>query len=322
MIMAQTAFKLMRAREPALAIDVLAPAWSHPLLARMPEIDQAIELDAGHGDLRLLERWRLGRRLRARDYCRAVVLPRSWKSALIPFAAGIAERSGQRGEFRYGLINDIRSFTRDEHRRTAQRFASLVLPRDVDPPHPLPWPALRVDEANRERVTQALQLRPGERPIAGLAPGAEFGSSKRWPYERYREVAARLIERGFAIWVFGSEKDRAAGESVRPASVGSAFQNLCGRTRLEDVVDLVSLTRGMIANDSGLMHLAAATGRRVVGIFGSTSPEHTPARGPSVRLLHAGVDCSPCFRRECPLAHHDCMQQIGVDAVIAALLAD
>ncbi len=320
MVMAQSMLQLLRRRAPEQPIDMLAPAWSHGLIARMPEVREALRLDAGHGELALLARLRLGHALRARRYARAIVLPRAWKAALVPFAAGIPLRTGQAGEFRYGLVNDVRRFSRDAHRRTATRFASLATPRGETAPTgaDIPFPQLRVDVANRERLLRELALAT-DRPVIGIAPGAEYGASKRWPAEHYRELAGRLVAEGHAVWAFGSAKDAAAATAAAPPQAGPHYVNLCGRTELADVVDLVSLTAGVVANDSGLMHLAAATGRRTVGLFGSTSPEHTPPRAAQARVLTLRLACSPCFARECPLGHHACLRELAAGTVHAAL---
>ncbi|MGB5563065.1 MAG: lipopolysaccharide heptosyltransferase II, partial [Sedimenticolaceae bacterium] len=103
MVMAQSLFKALRAKAPDRPIDVLAPGWSLPLMARMPEVRQGVEMPLGHGRLGLAQRWRLGRSLRGR-YRQAILLPNTWKSAIVPFAARIPRRTGWRGEMRYGLL--------------------------------------------------------------------------------------------------------------------------------------------------------------------------------------------------------------------------
>ena len=133
MVMAQSLFKALRTNAPDAPIDVLAPGWSLPLLARMPEVRQGVQMALGHGRLALTERWRLGRSLRGR-YSRAILLPNSWKSAIVPYAAGIPRRTGWLGEMRYGLLNDIRRLDRQRFPMTVQRFVALAGAADA----PLP----------------------------------------------------------------------------------------------------------------------------------------------------------------------------------------
>lgn len=319
MVMASVLFQLLRARQPQARIDVLAPGWSLPLLARMPEVNQGIEMPVGHGQLGLRTRWRLARSLRGR-YDQAIVLPGSLKSALVPWLAGIARRTGYRGEQRYGLLNDMRQLRPAELPLMVQRYAALALdvraPAATDLPADLPRPRLRVDRARQAALRADLGL-DARRPAVALLPGAEFGPSKQWPLAHYAAAARSLLAQGHAIWVLGSPKDAEAGRLIAEQAPGAI--DLCGRTRLEDAVDLLAAASGCISNDSGLMHVAAALDLPLVALFGSTSPEHTPPLSPAAQVLRLGLDCSPCFQRTCPLGHHRCLRDISPAHVLAAL---
>ncbi|ROR29605.1 heptosyltransferase-2 [Inmirania thermothiophila] len=313
MVMAQAVLRLLAARRPGVAIDVIAPPWSLPLVRRMPEVREAIALEVGHGEFGLGARWRLARRLRRRGYGQALLLPRSFKAALVPWLAGIPRRTGHLGEARRGLVNDVRP---DPGRRRApwvRRMAVLALEPGEAVPEVLPQPRLAVDEANRARLMTALGL-AGEGPVLGLCPGAEYGPSKRWPARRYGALAARMAARGWRVWVFGSARERPLGEEVVAAS-GGAARNLCGRTRLEDVVDLMSACERVVTNDSGLMHVAAATGTALTVIYGASSPDYTPPLTPRARIVRRALACAPCFRRVCPLGHTACLEGIEVEEV-------
>ncbi|MEJ2508267.1 MAG: lipopolysaccharide heptosyltransferase II [Gammaproteobacteria bacterium] len=314
MVMAQSLFITLRAEHPGASIDVLAPAWSKPILARMPEVDEAVTLPAGHGELGLGARWRLGRSLRTRDYARAIVIPRSLKAALVPWFARIPRRTGYRGEFRYGVLNDIRPLDKTVLTQTVQRYVALGRPRDAVLPPPVPRPHLRIDEVNRTRQLHALGLEL-DRPVVALMPGAEYGPAKRWPPASFSRVAQGLAESGYRIWLLGSEKDRAIAETIR-APVGDAAVNLCGRTRLEDAIDLLSLARAALTNDSGLMHVAAAVGIPLVAIYGSSTPAYTPPLSERARAVYLGLECSPCFERTCPLGHLNCLRQITPERIL------
>lgn len=316
MVMAQSLFMTLKQREPAAQIDVLAPKWSLPLLARMPQVHEGIALPLGHGELGLGTRRTVGHRLRARHYHRAIIIPRSLKSALVPFFAGIRIRTGYRGEMRYALLNDIRPLDKSVLTQTVQRFVALGQPVDAPLPPPIPQPKLGVDEDNQQRLLQELGLER-TRPAIGFMPGAEYGPAKQWPLAHYAELARQLVERGFQIWLLGSAKDREAAATI--AEGLEPVHNLCGRTELVDAVDLIALSRAVVSNDSGLMHVAAAVGTPLVALYGSSTPAYTPPLTDRAEVLYLNLDCSPCFRRECPLGHKNCLEQIGADEVLTVL---
>ncbi len=312
MVMAQSLFMTIKQCEPQARVDVLAPGWSLPLLARMPEIDEAINVPVGHGELGLAKRWQLGRSLRGRCYDYAIVIPRSMKAALIPFFAGAKVRTGYRGEMRYGLLNDIRPLDKTVLTQTVQRYVALGLPADSELPPPIPAPRLLVDVENQQRLLDELGLH-GEGQVIGLMPGAEYGPAKRWPY--YAELVTQLVRDGFRVWIFGSDKERAEAEPI--AAMGAV--NLCGRTSLVEAVDLIAACDAVVSNDSGLMHVAAAVGKSLLAIYGSSTPDYTPPLSEQAEVLYRRLDCSPCFKRDCPYGHTDCLKGIGVDAVYTAL---
>ncbi|WP_416885481.1 lipopolysaccharide heptosyltransferase II [Marinospirillum sp.] len=309
MVMAQTLFKLLQQRYPHSQIDVLAPAWSHPILARMPEVTQAITLPLGHGQLGLKSRWQLGRQLKQEGYTQAIVLPRSWKSALVPFAAGIPRRIGFHGEQRYILLNHRRRLDKKQLDQTVKRFAALGLDsNEAITTMPLPAPALRIDSAQQQRLQQEFGL-DQQLPAIAMMPGAEYGPAKQWPLSSFQKLAEELVAAGYQVWILGGPKDRAAGEVIAQSQHPSIV-NLCGRTQLADVVDLLALAEQAVTNDSGLMHVAAAVGTRVHAIYGSSSAAFTPPLTENKVIHSLNLDCSPCFKRECPLGHTRCLKDL------------
>jgi len=316
MVMAQSLFISIRQCVPDAVIDVLAPAWSVPLLARMPEVHEAITVPVGHGEFGLAARWSIGRVLRARRYDHAIVLPRSLKSALVPFFSGARVRTGYRGEMRYGLLNDIRPLDKSLLTQTVQRFVALGRPADAPMPPTIPEPKLSVDPGNQQRLLRALGLDP-ERSAIGFMPGAEYGPAKQWPLDHYAELAGALVAEGFQVWLLGSSKDREAAEQIAGGS--ERIYNLCGRTELVDAVDLIALCDAVVSNDSGLMHVAAAVGTPLVALYGSSTPDYTPPLTDRAEVLYLGLDCSPCFKRNCPLGHINCLENIGAEQVMTAL---
>ncbi|VAX10253.1 ADP-heptose--lipooligosaccharide heptosyltransferase II [hydrothermal vent metagenome] len=312
MVMAQSLFISLKQRNPEVEIDVVAPAWSLPLLARMPEVNCAISLEVGHGKFGLFARFKLGRSLRSRRYDRAIVLPRSFKSALVPFFAGAKTRTGFRGEMRYGLLNDIRPLDKTALSQTVQRYVVLGEPDKAGLAPAIPLPALRIDPVNQGRLRQKLSLTT-EQMVVGFMPGAEYGPAKCWPIENFAKLAGSLNDKGINVWIFGSGKEKALADKI--TSLAPQARNLCGQTRLEDVVDLMALTQSVVSNDSGLMHVACASGTRVIGIYGSSNPDYTPPLSENAKVVYLGLDCSPCFKRVCPLGHTNCLIQICFESV-------
>ena len=318
MVMAQVLFKLLREQHPDVAIDVLAPAWSRPILVRMPEVRSAIDLPFGHGDFAFGARRALGQQLAATHYDQTIVLPNSWKSGLVGYFANIPQRTGWRGEMRYGLLNDIRTLDKARYPLMIERFAALAFAQGAALPEKLPWPQFSVREQDISSALNAMQIAPPTAPVLALCPGAEFGPSKRWPDRHYATVAQHHLDQGWQVWLFGSAKDRDVTTLINEAC-GNRCLDLAGRTSLAQAIDLMSLASQVVSNDSGLMHVAAALQRPLVVPYGSSSPQFTPPLTTQVRVLQLALECSPCFQRECPLGHMNCLNQLEPSQVLTAI---
>lgn len=314
MVLAQPMFKLLHARHGEPAIDVLAPRWTLPLVERMPEVRRAIEMPVGHGELRLAARWKLAARLRSEHYDQAIVLPNTFKSALVPLFAGIRVRTGYIGEARFALLTDARRLPAERLPQLAQRYGELALTRGDRLRPPLPALDLRIDDTARRELLSRLELEK-QRPAAALCPGAEYGPAKRWPPRYFAELAQGIAARGCAVWLIGSRNDAQLGSEIARAA-GGACRNLCGETTLGEAIDLLSATALVVTNDSGLMHIAAALGKPQIALYGSSSPEFTPPLSPNAQILRLDLPCSPCFERTCPLGHFNCMNQLVPDRVL------
>lgn len=309
MVLAQSLFKTLKTNQPDCTIDVAAPAWTLPLLNRMPEVAEKIALPFKHGELAFWKRIAFGRTLKNKGYSQAIILTNSFKSALLPWAAGIPKRTSFLGEMRYGLINDIRALDKTKLKMTVQRFVTLGLaPNDHLPPI-LPRPALTANITHAQALCQNLQIPPLHTPVLGLCPGAEYGEAKRWPTEHYAEVANAAIAKGWQVWLFGSDKDIPVTTQINQLTQNKCL-NLGGKTKLGDAIDLMALCHTVVSNDSGLMHVAAALDKQLVAIFGSSDPYHTPPMHPDAVIEYLKLDCSPCFERQCPLGHLNCLTQI------------
>ncbi len=309
MVLAQSLFKTLKSNKPSCAIDVAAPAWTLPLLERMPEVNEAIALPFKHGELAFFERIKIGKSLKNKGYTQAIILTNSFKSALLPWAADIKRRTGFLGEMRYGLINDIRPLDKTKLKMTVERFVTLGLNRNETLPHTLPNPQLISAPEGAWILASSLGAKSPKNKILGLCPGAEYGEAKRWPAEYYAEVANAALSKGWQVWLFGSDKDMPVTTSINQLTQNKCL-NLGGKTKLGDAIDLMSLCDTIISNDSGLMHVAAALDKKLIAIFGSSDPYHTPPMHPNAVIEYLGLECSPCFKRECPLSHLNCLKQI------------
>jgi heptosyltransferase-2 len=325
-LMAQPLFSLLRKLHPRIVIDAVAPAWVAPVLERMPEIHDVYATDLAHGKLQMLRRWQLASDLRDVGYDAAYVLPNSFKSALIPFMAGINLRIGYTGESRYGLLN-VRHANppKDQRPPMVNQYAALAyapgaklpwLQENATVPMPVPHLDLDLNEAARVSTRFNLDTRA---PLVVFCPGAEFGPAKRWPPEHFASLA-QFIAQSFPyarIVALGSPKDAPLAQAI--ADRAPNVRNLCGQTSLGEACALISRASAVVTNDSGLMHVAAALRRPLVAVFGSTDPRHTPPLSDLAKVQWLHLECSPCFARECPLGHLNCLRELGADQVFGDL---
>ena len=320
MVIAHALVRTLVSAEPAAEVHVVAPPATAPLAQRMAGVTDTITLQVNHGQFGWGVRRGVGRALRRENFDRAIVLPNSFKSALVPFFAGIPRRTGWRGEWRYGVLNDVRTLDAAKLPRLIDRFvalgdASSVNRRDVEP-------KLASDPSRAAALVVDLGLKL-DRPVLALCPGAEYGPAKRWPASHYAAVAEEHVRRGGAVWLFGARGDAAACAAIRasvPPLAQSHVFDLSGRTQLLDAVDLLSLAQQVVTNDSGLMHVACALGVPVVAVYGSSSPAFTPPLSARARVVRDALPCSPCFERTCPLGHTDCLNRLMPERVVAELL--
>ena len=315
MVLAQSLFKSLKQSKPDCQIDVAAPAWTLPLLERMPEVSLGIALPFKHGQFSFWERVKFGRSLRKNEYHQAIILTNSFKSAILPFFADIPKRTSFLGEMRYGLINDIRILDKNKLPRTVDRFVSLGLDVNSPPAEKIINPSLTANHKNAINALNQLGLSQPKNKILGLCPGAEYGEAKRWPSEYYAEAANAALDKGWDVWLFGSEKDIPVTQAINKITEDRCV-DFGGKTKLGDAIDLMSLCDTVISNDSGLMHVAAALGKKLIAIYGSSDPHHTPPMSPKAVIEYLGLDCSPCFERVCPLGHLDCLKRIKPSKVI------
>jgi heptosyltransferase-2 len=306
----------LKVAEPARRITVMTPAHLEDVVRRLPGVDATLVNPFAHGALQLGGRLRFGWSLRGR-FDTAIVLPHSWKSALVPLFAGIARRTGFVGEARWGVLSDARRLDEAALPRMVDRFSLLAEPRGATAPAETPAPTLAADPAQAAATLARLRLTADPSAVA-LCVGAEYGPAKRWPAVHFAALARALIAAGRAVWVIGGPGDAAAGAEVAGAAPGAV--DLTGMTTLGEAVDLIAAAAAVVTNDSGLMHVAAALGRPIVALYGSSSPAFTPPLSDRAAILKLDLDCSPCFERVCPLGHFRCMNELAPERVLAATL--
>ncbi len=312
-----TVVKLLKQRFPTRQIDVLATSMVAPLLDYMPGVRKGIVADLPRTRLALGQQRALAKRLRAEGYGQALVMPRTWKSALAPSLAGIPQRIGFIGEARFGLINDLRSGER-RLPRMVDRCATLALPKGERAPAEWPLPELKVPASEVAMWRQRLGLAPDGRPVVALAPGA-VGPSKRWPVAHYAELARRLAAEGQWIWVIGGPGEKELAAQIAPAD-RTDMRDLTG-TDLRNAILALAAANAAVSNDSGLLHVAAALGTPAIGIFGPTSPWHWAPLNPIAAVIETAshLPCRPCHKPVCRLGHHLCMRDISVDRVATTI---
>ncbi len=296
-------------------VAVAALPWVAPVYRAMAQVAEVIELPFAHGRLDWARRWRVAAALRGR-FDVAYVLPNSFKSALVPWLAGIPKRIGYRGEGRFVLLD--RRLPNPVGRPPMVAFYSAL----AGPPVPDgALPCLHIAAVDRDAAMHAADLQPGR--YWAFAPGAEYGPAKRWPAAHFAELARSLHRSsGLPVVLIGSAAEAALCDEVAAAAPG-ACRVLAGAISLFEAMALIAAARGVVSNDSGLMHVAAAFGVPQAAVFGSTSPEHTPPLNKRARVLwlkeELQLDCAPCFDRSCRFGPTRCLVEESASRVEDAL---
>ncbi len=284
-------------------VDVLCVDWLKPIYDRMEEVNKVITLPLMHGKFQLSLYWQLGRKLKG-QYQQAIVIPRKLKSALIPWFAQIPKRIGYLGESRYVLIND-KVVAKEHHNLWVEKICGLV-GEDT-----YPEPKLKINTNNAKLWKK--KLNQSNKKLVALMPGASYGISKQWPVENFNQLVKKSKNTVFVV--LGGKNEQKLGEKIKQG-VDEKVVNLCNQTSLEDAVDLLSICDECITNDSGLMHIAAATGCFVKALYGSSSPDYTPPLTDKQLIFSDNLDCKPCFERTCQFGHYDCWKKIKPERVM------
>lgn len=306
-----TVVRVLKQRWPNRPVDLLVTSLCAPLVDYMPGVRSGIVWDLPRSRLAVAKQWSLARQLRGRAYATALVLPRTWKSAIAPALAGIPERIGFVGEARFGLLNRWR-WGEKALPRFIDKNAALALPDRA--PLPPEWPVPQLDVPAQEAIRWRQLNGLGTAHAVALAPGS-VGASKRWTY--YSETARLLAERGIDVWVVGGPAEKALAAEIVTAG-GPRVRDLTGNDLRNGILAMAAADVA-ISNDSGLMHIGAAIGTPTMGIFGPTSPFHwAPLNGLAATVqTKTMVPCQPCHRPVCTMNDHRCMRDIAAAEVFA-----
>ena len=320
-VMAQSLYIELKKEDPSCTIDVLSPPWTASIMDRMPQVARNISSPFLHGDIKLISRNRFAKSLMKFNYDRSIILTNSFKSALVPYFAKIPIRTGWLGEFRYGLLNDIRKLDPTKKHLMVEKFVSLSMQDNNSSLENLDFPSLTIDLLNQKNVLTKLSIDSSLRSLA-ICPGAEFGPAKKWPPEYYAEVARTYIDRGCNILCLGSPNDQETGEKIESfhdLNRENKFYNLIGKTSLNDAIDILGFCDRVVTNDSGLMHIAAAVGTPLVALYGPSSPAYTPPLTYNKKILRKMEGYEKKREGDLDRGYHQSLLAIRPTEVINAL---
>jgi heptosyltransferase-2 len=319
--MTEPLLRRLHARGERLTVGALP--WVAPVYRAMPSVAEVVEFPFAHGGLQFAARRKIAADFskRAHPFDAAYVLPNSLKSALLPLFAGIPKRIGYMGEARIGFLTHRLKNPTNKPPMVAF-YSALSGEEHPKTGYQADIPMLTLDDVQVQSTLAEQGLQRGQYLV--FSPGAEFGSAKRWPVSHFVDLALKL---DVPIVLLGSGKEFDLCESIaQPVNAKEPDKclNLAGKTSLTAAFSIISATKCVVSNDSGLMHVAAALGVPQVAIFGSSSPLHTPPLSPAAKVLWLkndtnylpALDCAPCFARECQFGHTRCLQDISADHVL------
>ncbi|QWD81358.1 lipopolysaccharide heptosyltransferase II [Polynucleobacter sp. MWH-S4W17] len=326
-VMTQPLLASLKEQYPEANIDVLASTWVAPIYRACSEVHEVIEAKFEHKQLQWNLRKQLAKELATRKYQACFVLPNSLKSALIPWLANIPFRVGYRGELRFGLINlsldNPSKVNRPPMVEHYLALSQLLNEGQIASTVSNFVPKLNVSATADQSVqTKLLNAKVDPTNLYVMCPGAEYGPTKRWPTSHFAQLAQKLIASNprSQIILLGSKGDHALAQEIQyETKQDSHIHNWCGDTSLDEAIALIGMSKAIISNDSGLMHIAAALRTPQVAIFGSSDPAHTPPLSDKAKVIWLNLPCSPCHKRECPLGHLKCLNDILPEQVFATL---
>jgi heptosyltransferase II len=321
-VMSLPAVEAIRVSFPEYSISMLTYEKLEGLYEMLPAVDNIITIpDRKGGKKALYREFQLAKELRKEMFEMSFILPNSFHSAIIPYFARIPVRIGYGKSARAALLTHAYPVSGDYKKEIHQsRYYLEMVKNFVKRNLATKMPALSVPDALRaEMVETLIKMGVKSKNIIGISTGAEYGSAKRWPSANwYSLVSLILQETNCAVVVTGTGADTENALFLKDGY--DRIIDMTGKTSLRQLLALLSLCRVFVSNDSGAMHAASALGVPVIGIFGSTSPKATSPSSGKYKVLYKGLACSPCFKRECPLGHYDCLTGITPEEVFDAVM--
>jgi len=318
-VLTTPAVRAIRENFPEARIALLAKPWVAPVFHNNPHLDKILVYESEGRHRGWLGKARLVRELRRQRFQLAVLFQNAFEAAFLVYMAGVPIRIGYDSDCRGALLT--RRIPVDQDRvgsHHIEYYLGILQGASLRPgDRKLTLELSDIERARAEEILKENQISPS-RPLVVINPGATFGSSKRWPLERYAALGDRIRAAwGAQIVILGGPGERTVGRQIS-ALMNRGCINLCGRTSLREAAALIEKCELFVTNDSGLMHVAAAFDIPLIAIFGSTDPAATGPTNPRSRIVQVPASCSPCLKRECP-EDHRCMNEISVDQVYEAV---
>ncbi len=303
LIISISLIKALKEKNTNANIDILVNSNLYSLAKMIPGIRNVLSSKTKHGSLSLFYRLCMGYSLRSSGYSECYVLPNSFKSAIIPFLAGIKKRISYLGELRYGLINQIK-VPIDRTSGMVNKYLNLADTNYTEKLKP------EIKLVNIKNITKKFNL---PKKYYVICPDADYGPSKRWPIKKWSDLASSLSKE-YTVVAIGLDEN--IGKKFEEIS-SKRIINLIGKTSLDEVLEILSMSQLVVTNDSGLMHIAASLDKKIVALYGSSSPLYTPPliNNSKKAIIYKNLSCSPCFKKICPLGHLKCLTSISINEV-------
>lgn len=318
-VMTMPALRALRKGLPDTKISLLVRPWVAPLFGNNPDINEIILYEKKYNSL--IGKLRLSSMLKSKGFCSSILFQNAFDAALIAFLSGIPERIGYNRDGRGFLLTNAIPFDNDDRKmHHVDYYLNILRKAGIKAEYSLPYIFLSIEE----RLMARDILKDLKRPVVGINPGASYGSTKRWPPDRFAEVSRRIISEldGSAV-VFGGQSEIGIAEEIvsnfQLSTLNSQLLMMAGKTDLRELSALISECDIFLTNDSGPMHIGYAVRTPLIAIFGSTDPALTGPLGKGDIVIKKDIDCSPCFKRSCSKQEMVCMNAIMPDEVFKAI---
>jgi|TARA_B110000858_G_scaffold185732_1_gene228199 heptosyltransferase II len=310
LIISQSLLKYLKKEYPNCQIDMIVRPELTNLVKMMPEVKNIYPLDIKHKEFGLIKRHILAKEIKKHLYSTSIILPNSFKSAIIPWLANIPVRIGYNRELRLFLLN--KKYSLIKHKDSmVNRYLKLADGSYSD----VIRPSLLINGDSSKLISRKYLINNSKKNIV-LCPEAEYGSAKRWPINKWMQLANFYKEKDYNVYFLG--KNKSLEIKYQNILKKDSIISLLGKTSLEEAAYILSIVDLVVTNDSGLMHITASVNTNLISIFGSSSPFYTPPlmKDQFGEVIYKALTCSPCFKRECPLQHLNCLNNISSEEIL------